>query len=438
MIVTAGDGGAAGVCAEDGRVAWEYAAPPASPTFPDAAGTVLAPAGRPDPFGDFHLLGGRLLFAQGERRLFALDADSGRVLWTRWAPGARLRQPPPDGRFFHVFPVNADVLLVQTSGGRRWLLDAATGNLLHDDPTASEPWPRVPVRLPDGGICITPDARTVVLLDPASGREVWTYTLPGATTRTGEAPRLTVGPHALLLAWATNIGWRLQRLDPATGKPLWTDPPLVNVGELDVEGWSQDGDAFYGVQDRVLFARSLKDGAVLWQRPLAGPAGRWRTRRVGDACSPTRCRRRAAISIPLAGGCVTMGRMATPAREAGPRLSDRVLRPENGAAGAATEFPGRPQSFARLDCGAACCRCLRWRRGKRPPGASVRRRDGCGGGRKGVGSGGEIGVKIPVRRLSVMAMIMDNEGGDAAERAAEVFGPGHIDHMIRQANQFCW
>ena len=50
-----------------------------------------------------------------------------------------------------------------------------------------------------------------------------------------------------------------------------------------MDGWSVDADAFYGVQDRVHFARSLKDGAVLWERPLAGPPGGWRTRRVGDA-----------------------------------------------------------------------------------------------------------------------------------------------------------
>ena len=80
-----------------------------------------------------------------------------------------------------------------------------------------------------------------------------------------------------------NIGWRMQRLDLATGKPLWTDPPLISTGELDMEGWSQDADAFYGVQDRTLFARSLKDGSLLWRQPLAGPSGRWRTQRIGDA-----------------------------------------------------------------------------------------------------------------------------------------------------------
>ena len=30
------------------------------------------------------------------------------------------------------------------------------------------------------------------------------------------------------------------------------------------------------------------------------------------------------------------------------------------------------------------------------------------------------------------------DGEDAIERMAEVFGPAQIDHMIRQAVQFCW
>jgi outer membrane protein assembly factor BamB len=284
VIVAGGDGGAAGLRPADGQIVWQYDAPPPSPTFPSDAGTVLAPdALHADRLGNFHLLGGRLYCVQGSRRLFALNAENGRVLWARWVPGARLRQPYPCGRFFHVFPVNAEVLLVQTSGGRRWLLDAATGAVLHDASTASEPWPRSPVLLPDSGVCITPDAESVLLLDPVSGRDLWTHRLPGVTTRTGEPPRVTAGPNALLMAWAMNIGWRVQRLDRTTGKPLWSDPPLINTGELDVGSWSQDADAFYGVQDRTLFARSLKDGSLLWRQPLAGPSGRWRTQRFGDA-----------------------------------------------------------------------------------------------------------------------------------------------------------
>lgn len=38
-----------------------------------------------------------------------------------------------------------------------------------------------------------------------------------------------------------------------------------------------------------------------------------------------------------------------------------------------------------------------------------------------------------------MAMFLSPpEGGDAAERMADLFGPGQIDQTIRQAIQFCW
>ena len=199
-----------------------------------------------------------------------------------------------------------------------------------------------PVLLPDGGVCSRPDARTVVRLDPASGREVWTYTLPGVTTRTGEAPRLAVGPDALLLAWATNIGWRLQRLDPATGKPSWADPPLVNVGDLDVDGWSVDADAFYGVQDRVLFARSLKDGAVLWEQPLAGPAGRWRTRRVGDALLAYPAETRGVrFQFRWLSGALQWEGWLPPEDESGRGFPVVCCDAQDGAAGATAEFPGR-------------------------------------------------------------------------------------------------
>ena len=350
VIVTAGAGGAAGLH-DDGRIVWQFAAPPPSRTLPDEAGLVLtADAGRGDPLGDFHLIGGRLCLVQGERRLIVLDAESGRALWARRALGAGLRQPYPGGRFLHVAPVGGDLLLVQTAGGHRWLLDAATGRRLHDDPTASEPWPRPPVPLADGRVLLTPDARTVVLLDPASDREVWTYILPGMTTRTGEAPQLSVGPDAVLAAWATNIGWRVQRLDRATGQPAWTDPPLFNVGDLDVDGWSQDADAFYGVQDRVLFGRSLKDGAVLWQQPEAGPAGRWRTLRVGGSLF--------AYPIPARGARFQfrwlLGRLQWEGRlpseeELGRGFPIACHDPRTGRLVQRLNFPVAPQSFARMD-----------------------------------------------------------------------------------------
>ena len=169
--------------------------------------------------GNFHLIGGRFCCVQGERRIFVLDAESGRVLWARRSVGAGLRQPYPVGRFLHVVPAGAGVLLVQTAGGRRWLLDAATGRLLHDDPTASNRGPARPSavrrRHPAHAGRAAPSSCWTQRRTARSGRT----SLPGVTTLTGEAPRLSVGPDALLLAWATNIGWRVQRLDWPRGSP---------------------------------------------------------------------------------------------------------------------------------------------------------------------------------------------------------------------------
>jgi len=41
--------------------------------------------------------------------------------------------------------------------------------------------------------------------------------------------------------------------------------------------------------------------------------------------------------------------------------------------------------------------------------------------------------------MAAISPCVSSEGGeDAAERMAEVFGPGQIDQMIRQGVHFCW
>jgi hypothetical protein len=41
--------------------------------------------------------------------------------------------------------------------------------------------------------------------------------------------------------------------------------------------------------------------------------------------------------------------------------------------------------------------------------------------------------------MAVISTCNGGEGGeDAAEKMAAIFGPGQIDHMIRQGVHFCW
>ncbi len=208
-----------------------------------------------------------------------------------------------------------------------------------------------PSRCPTAASCSRRTPEPSCMLDPASDREVWTYILPGMTTRTGEAPRLSVGPDAVLLAWATNIGWRVQRLDRATGQPIWADPPLFNVGDLDVDGWSQDADAFYGVAgSRPL--RPIAEG----RRGVVGTAGGRAGGPLADAAGrrqPVRLShsRRAARnfnSVGCWGGY--NGKVGfPPEEESGRGFPVACHDARTGRLVQRLNFPVAPQSFARLD-----------------------------------------------------------------------------------------
>src|SRR5262249_24237308 len=152
------------------------------------------------------------------------------------------------------------------------------------------------------------------------------------------------------LAWEMNIGWRVQRLDRATGKPAWDEPLLLNVGRLDVDGWAQDADAFYGVQDRGLFARSLKDGAGLWRPPVARPPGRWRTHRVGGAlfAYPTEVRGARFQFRWLFEQLQWEGRLPLE-EDSGVGFPVVCCDPKTGRLVQRLNFPVESQSFARLD-----------------------------------------------------------------------------------------
>jgi hypothetical protein len=115
----------------------------------------------------------------------------------------------------------------------------------------------------------------------ATGRERWAHVSDGVSTLAGEAPQAVVGPGGVVALTATNLGYRLQRLDADAGKPLWERPPLLRQHGVDARGWSLDEGAVYYVAANVCYSRSLRDGKLLWEQALAGPEGEWRTERLG-------------------------------------------------------------------------------------------------------------------------------------------------------------
>jgi tetratricopeptide (TPR) repeat protein len=263
VVIAGGKRGTACLREEDGGFVWEFPAQP------------------PEPLQGFQLQAGRLFFFQGWRRLFALDVETGRILWSCWAPDGRLQLPPPRGRFFSASHASSTRLLVQTATGRRWLLDAATGRLLDDSPTSSQPWPAPPRVLDANTLALVADSRRVLTLDASTGKECWHIDLPGATTRTGEPPQILNRGDVLLLVTPTNLGYRLDRLDRTSGKLSWPRPCLLNLDRLDTTTWTLGDDSVAFAHDHFVEAHSLADGRLLWERPLPEAAS-WTVRRVGD------------------------------------------------------------------------------------------------------------------------------------------------------------
>jgi outer membrane protein assembly factor BamB len=283
MIVAAGEGGVAGLRRADGELLWYFPAPAPGRMFTallDEVSVVRDP-GTPEPLTAFRLVSGRLFFLQGQRRLFALDATTGTVLWDRWAPDGGFRLPAPQGCFSPCYHAGTETILIQTAR-QRWLLDAATGRLIHQAADSSELWPRSPLLLDERTLCVVPDPRHIELLDARTGQTLWTHTLTGGTTLSGEYPQVLGRGNALFLVKPANVGYFLQRLDCATGKPLWTKPVLLAARTVDLNTWTFDQEAVYGIEENALTARSLADGKVLWQHVLDGASG-WQLRRVGDS-----------------------------------------------------------------------------------------------------------------------------------------------------------
>lgn len=279
-ILAAGATGVACLRRDNGQRIWHFPAPVAG-RFPRSAcdefRVVLDPQ-PPEPLSDFQLRDGRLFFLQGQRRLFALDAETGAVLWDRWAPDGQLHLPYPRGCFSSNYHAGAQTVLLQMSG-RRCLLDAATGRSTHEAADSRDLWPRLPLELDEHTLCVTPDSRHIALLDTQSGQCLWTHRLDGFTTRSGEIPSMLGRGKMLLCVRPANVGYFLQRLDRNSGKTVWPRSRLLTAKTVDLSTWTFDDDAVYGIEDSWLTARSLTDGEILWRRPL--PDGSWQARRVG-------------------------------------------------------------------------------------------------------------------------------------------------------------
>jgi outer membrane protein assembly factor BamB len=267
IVLAAGADGIRALCVADGTLLWDWLA------------NEEADGQRPA-LSQFQQVNGRLFFFEAARRLVALDAETGWPLWDRWAPAARLRPLEPAGRFWPNYHAGSHRLLVQTSSGQGWLLDSATGKLLHDNSANPAPWPQAPVALDAHRLCLVPDLTQAAMLDADTGTEIWRRSLRKPSL-TGEAPRVFSDGKALV---SLTDGWILERLRPESGEPLWSTGDIHWVAHHHRAAGSAlvDSTAVYYARNNILHARALADGKPLWELPLPASAGSWQMVRTSD------------------------------------------------------------------------------------------------------------------------------------------------------------
>jgi outer membrane protein assembly factor BamB len=265
VVLAGGPGGIQALTTDDGSVLWDFVLP--------VVGFGL---------GHFQLAGEQLFFLEDERRLFALDAETGRVLWAAWAPSGSLNPPAPGGRFTPHYHAGAERVTIQTSSGSVWVLDGKTGRRLHECGSGGGRWLQAPLPLDGGRLCVVPDAGTVAVLEPASGKEVARAATGRHSTLNGKAPLVAGDAETLLVVSPRNYGSVLCCLDPLTGKPRWPGERLVGREPVAPGSLTVDRQAAYLVCGAVLSAHALADGRTLWSVPLPDDAGDWQTRFVRD------------------------------------------------------------------------------------------------------------------------------------------------------------
>ena len=316
LVLAAGPAGLACIRKDDGRCQWQLMWEQG-----------LAAHG-------LQVKGGRAYLMQGGRRFLAYEAETGRLLWSLWPPGGPLAAATAAGGFRPGYRIADETVLLQTATGRRWLLNAANGRLLRDEPTDHEPWPVVTVDPGYSGSlpCLVREGGRIVRLDPAFGTPLWHWDLPGNVQLTGDPVQLRVTAQGILVLTPVNRGQHLQRLDPKTGKALWDREAILATGLLDLSAWSvrRQGD-LPGARADVAGAGSRGGkgvvGAAVGGRTTRGladqtaAAGEGRSRIGGVSGLDSS----AGVEIFLALWLATMDSRWCAGRPGGTGLSDPVL-----------------------------------------------------------------------------------------------------------------
>ncbi len=209
---------------------------------------------------------GRLYIAEPRGRVTALEAESGKELWS-----VDLDAPISGGP-----GVNNGLLAVGTLEAELILLDAEDGSLRWRKPVSSEIM-SVPAIGRGRVVCRTIDGR-VTAYATDSGESRWTYdrSVPVLTLRGDSSPILNEAQ--VLVGFANG---KLVALSLDTGAPNWEATittatgrtELERVVDIDAELKPVEGTVYAAAYHGELAAVSEVSGVVLWRREISSYAG---------------------------------------------------------------------------------------------------------------------------------------------------------------------
>lgn len=197
---------------------------------------------------------------QGKERVHALDAVSGRILWTHEYP-CRYTISYPAGPRATPTVHDGKVYTLGAMGDLR-CLDAVTGRLIwsknyvHDFGTKMNPWGMAAAPLVDGRkLIVLPggaDHAGVMALDLQTGKEIW-RALDSADPGYAAPIVIRCGGTRQLIVWCP-VG--LFGLDPETGRVFWQESCDVKMGHSIASPVFDPG-------SRLLFVTSFFNGPLM-------------------------------------------------------------------------------------------------------------------------------------------------------------------------------
>lgn len=237
----------------DGRVLWRYRTGPSPRDLYGGLGPRVTPA----------IDGALVLTMSAQGDVLALDAESGTVVWRRALASEHGFRAPAEG--VASSPLVADGRVYVMNGGRDGrtvlALDASTGRTLWtsvDDRTSYSSPVRADVRGVPQAFFLT--GAHLFSLDPASGRVLGSHPWPTYDYVNAATP-LVVPPDRVFISSGYDQGAALLRLSIDGIEELWRSREMKNHFNNSVHYAS----AFLGFDQSILKAVDAETGALLWR-----------------------------------------------------------------------------------------------------------------------------------------------------------------------------